>query len=65
MLHAYIGAILLDSQDVEKTFFVVKGIMDDYLLNNATVETYSEHPKVIILDEFFKKAHYLKKLREK
>jgi len=65
MLHAYIGAILLDSQDVEKTFFVVKGIMDDYLVNNATVETYSEHPKVIILDEFFRKVHYLKKLREK
>lgn len=65
MLHAYIGAVLLDSQDVEKTFFVVKGIMDEYLLNNATVENSYQHPKVIILDEFKKRMNYLKSLREK
>jgi len=65
MLHAYIGAVLLDSQDIEKTFFVVKGIVDDYLINNATIKTYTEHPKVVILDEFNKRSHYLKTLREK
>jgi ERCC4-related helicase/dsRNA-specific ribonuclease len=65
MFHAYIGAILLDSRSVEKTFLVLKDIMDEYLLNNATLETYTEHPKVVILDEFFKRRIYFKKIREK
>lgn len=65
MFHAYIGAILLDSRSVEKTFLVLKHIMDNYLINNATLETFTEHPKVIILDEFMKKRIYFKKIREK
>jgi hypothetical protein len=65
MFHAYIGAILLDSRDTEKTFLVLKGIIDEYLENNATKDTYTEHPKVIILDEFYKRIIYLKKIKEK
>lgn len=64
MFHAYIGAILLDSQSVEKTFLVLKEIMDDYLLQNATMDTFTEHPKVVILDEFMKRRNYFKKIRE-
>jgi hypothetical protein len=39
--------------------------MTEYLMANATLETYREHPKVIILDEFMKRRHYLKTIREK
>ena len=52
MFHAYIGGILLDSKSVEKTYLVLKGIMDEYLKANATLETFTEHPKVVILDNF-------------
>ncbi len=65
MFHAYIGAVLLDSKSVEKTYFVLKEIMDNYLINNATLDTYTEHPKVTILDEFMKRRVYFKKIREK
>jgi hypothetical protein len=36
-----------------------------YLIQNATVETYKEHPKVIILEEFMKRRHYFKSIKEK
>ncbi len=65
MFHAYIGAVLLDSKDIEKTFIVLKDIMEQYLENNATRRTYTEHPKVVILDEFYRRKHYFKKIREK
>jgi hypothetical protein len=65
MFYSYVGAVLLDSRSVEKTYLVIKGIMDDYLNYNATVETYTEHPKVVILDEFMKRKFYFKKIREK
>ena len=61
----YIGAIFLDCKDVEITFIVLKDIMDKYLENNATRQTYTEHPKVVILDEFFRRRNYFKKIREK
>jgi hypothetical protein len=65
LFHAYIGSILLDSRDIAVTYMVIKSIMDEYLKNNATKDTYTEHPKVIILDEFFKRRHYFKSLKEK
>jgi hypothetical protein len=39
--------------------------MNQYLLENATLETFKEHPKVIILDEFMRRREYFKTLREK
>ena len=64
LFHAYIGAIFVDSHDIKKTFDVLKSIMEDYLLNNATKDTYKEHPKEIILNEYMKKRHFIKSLRE-
>ncbi len=65
MFHSYIGAVLLDSRSVEKTYLVLKGILDDYLNCNATIHTFTEHPKVVILDEFMKRKFFFKKIREK
>ena len=39
--------------------------MDKYLDNHATKSNYTEHPKVVILDEYFKRRDYLGKIREK
>jgi hypothetical protein len=36
-----------------------------YLENNATVTTFKEHPKVIILDEFMKRRYFFKTIKEK
>jgi hypothetical protein len=65
MFYAYIGAILLDSKSAETTYFMVSKIMDEYLNHNSTIDTYTEHPKVIILDEFSKRRHIFKKIKEK
>ena len=64
LFHAYIGAIFVDSHDIRKTFDVLKSIMEEYLVNNATKDTYKEHPKEIILNEYMKKRHFIKSLRE-
>ena len=64
LFHAYIGAIFLDCCNIKKTFNILDGIMKNYLLNNATKETFTEHPKVTILDEFAKRRQYFKKIRE-
>ena len=39
--------------------------MDVYLENNATKKNYTQHPKVIILDEFYRRRNYFKNIREK
>lgn len=64
LFHAYIGAIFIDCCDIIKTLNILDGIMKNYLLNNATKETFTEHPKVTILDEFAKRRQYFKKIRE-
>ena len=64
LFHAYIGAIFVDSHDIRKTFDVLKSIMEEYLVNNATKDTYKEHPKEIILTEFMKRRHFIESLKE-
>ena len=64
LFHSYIGAIFVDSHDIRKTFDVLKSIMNEYLLNNATKDTYKEHPKEIILTEHMKRRHFIKELKE-
>ncbi len=31
--------------------------MSNYLKNNATIDTYTEHPKISILDEFLRESN--------
>lgn len=64
LFHSYIGAILLDSKSVKTTFEILDKIMLEYLKNNATRDTYTEHPKVTILEEFNRKRQYFKRIRE-
>ena len=64
LFHAYIGAIFVDSNDIKTTFGVLKNIMQEYLNNNATKDTFTEHPKEIILNEFMKRRHFIKTLKE-
>lgn len=64
LFHSYIAAILIDSGDIAFTLGILDDIMKQYLLNNATKDTYTEHPKVTILDEFAKRRMYFKKIRE-
>ena len=64
LFHAYIGAIFVDSNDIKITFGVLKNIMQEYLNNNATKDTFTEHPKEIILNEFMKRRHFIKTLKE-
>jgi hypothetical protein len=56
---------MLDTSSVEKTMDVLDNIMLEYLKNNATVETFTEHPKVVILDEFMKRRYFFKTIKEK
>ena len=64
LFHAYIGAIFVDSHDIKKTFDVLKSIMEEYLVNNATKDTFKEHPKETILNEYMKRRHFIKSLKE-
>lgn len=64
LFHSYIGAILLDSKSIKTTFGILDKILLEYLKNNATRDTYTEHPKVTILEEFNKKKQYFKRIRE-
>jgi dsRNA-specific ribonuclease len=64
LFHSYIGAIFVDSHDIKKVFDVLQSIMGNYLINNATKETYKEHPKETILNEYMKRRHFIKSLKE-
>ena len=64
LFHSYIGAIFVDSHDIKKTFDVLKSIMNEYLLNNATKDTFKEHPKEVILTEYMKRRHFITSLKE-
>ena len=64
LFHSYIGAIFVDSHDIKTTFGVLKNIMQEYLNNNATKDTYTEHPKEIILNEYMRRRHFIKSLKE-
>ena len=64
LFHSYIGAIFVDCCDIEKTFEILDIILKQYLLHNATKDTFTEHPKVIILQEYQKRRHIFKKIRE-
>ena len=64
LFHSYIGAIFVDSHDIKTTFGVLKNIMQEYLNNNATKDTFTEHPKEVILNEFMKRRHFIKSLKE-
>ena len=64
LFHSYIGAIFVDSHDIKTTFGVIKNIMQEYLNNNATKDTFTEHPKEIILNEYMKRRHFIKSLKE-
>ena len=52
LFHSYIGAIFVDCCDIERTFEILDIILKQYLLHNATKDTFTEHPKVIILQEY-------------
>ena len=66
LFHAYLAAIYIDSDgSIRRVFEFLDKVMKHYLENNATVDTYTEHPKVVILDEFGKRKHYFNyKIRE-
>ena len=64
LFHSYIGAIFVDSHDIKTTFDVLKNIMQEYLNNNATKDTFTEHPKEIILNEYMKRRHFFKTIKE-
>ncbi|MCQ2816608.1 MAG: DEAD/DEAH box helicase [archaeon] len=64
LFQSYVGAIFVDSGNIETTFNILNGMMLMYLNYNATSETYSEHPKEIILSEFNKRRMFFKKIRE-
>ena len=64
LFHSYIGAIFVDSGNIEKTFDILKDILNVYLLNNATKDTYTEHPKVEILQEYQKRKQIFKRIKE-
>ena len=64
LFHAYLGAIFVDSHDIKTTFKVLEEIMQNYLINNATKDTFTEHPKEIILNEYMKRRHFIKSLKE-
>ena len=64
LFHSYIGAIFVDSHDIKITFNVLKNIIQEYLNNNATRDTFTEHPKEIILNEYMKRRHFIKSLKE-
>ena len=64
LFHSYIGGIFVDSHDIKTTFGVLRNIMQEYLNNNATRDTFTEHPKEIILNEYMKRRHFIKSLKE-
>lgn len=64
LFHAYLGAIFVDSHDIKTTFKVLEEIMQNYLINNATKDTFTEHPKETILNEYMKRRHFIKSLKE-
>ena len=64
LFHSYIGAIFVDSHDIKTVFNVLDKVLKNYLLNNATKDTFTEHPKEIILNEYMKRRHYIKSLKE-
>ena len=64
LFHSYIGAIFVDSNDIKTTFKVLKNIMQEYLNNNATRDTFKEHPKETILLEYMRRRHFIKTLKE-
>ena len=64
LFHSYIGAIFVDSNDIKTTFKVLKNIMQEYLNNNATKDTFKEHPKETILLEYMRRRHFIKTLKE-
>ena len=61
LFHFFIGAIFVDSCDIEKTFEILDIILKQYLLHNATKDTFTEHPKVIFYKNIKKEDIYLKK----
>ena len=64
LFHSYIGAIFVDCNDIKTTFKVLKNIMQEYLNNNATKDTFKEHPKETILLEYMRRRHFIKTLKE-
>ena len=64
LFHSYLGAIFVDSHDIKTTFDVLKIIMQDYLNNNATKDTFTEHPKETILNEYMKRRNFFKSIKE-
>ena len=65
LFHSYIAAIYIDNDgNIQRVFEFLDKVMKHYLENNATIDTYTEHPKVVILDEFGKRKHYFKSIKE-
>ena len=64
LFHSYLGAIFVDSHDIKTTFKVLENIMKEYLINNATKDTFTEHPKETILNEYMRRRHFIKSLKE-
>jgi dsRNA-specific ribonuclease len=64
LFHSYIGAIFVDNHDIKTTFGVLRNIMQEYLNNNATKDTFTEHPKERIIQEYNKRRYFFKSMKE-
>lgn len=65
LFYSFCGAILLDTKCIETTYIILNKIFEPYLLANATINLFDEHPKTKIYYLFLSKINYLKKIKEK
>ena len=65
LFYAYWGAILLDSKNIILPIDMFILFSKGYLLANATLDNYRQHPKVEILELFYQRREILKEIKEK
>ena len=65
VFYSFWGAVLLDTKNVPLTIDKFLKECVDYLLNNATIDNFTEHPKVEILELFFGRRYIFKEIKEK
>jgi dsRNA-specific ribonuclease len=65
VFYSYWGAVLLDTKNLPITIEKFKKVCEEYLLENATLDNYTEHPKVEILELFFNRRNFFKEIKEK
>ena len=65
VFYSFWGAVLLDTKNLPITIDKFRKVCEEYLLENATLENYTEHPKVEILELFFNRRIFFKEIKEK